>query len=181
MNINMEGRIYKGYTVFENGDIISKRFNKPLAPRKNSNGYFFVNLTYKKEIKNEPAHRIIAVSFIPNPENKPQVNHKDGNKLNNHVSNLEWCTRSENMKHAFKLGLCKNTLKAVKINGTINGKKTIAIAIEATRKPVINTVTGDTYMSVKHASDCVGVKYNTLRSWLNGMTRNKSTLEYIKN
>lgn len=55
------------------------------------------------------AHRVIAKSFIPNPENKPCVNHIDGNKSNNHVNNLEWCTQSENIQHSFDTGLLKIT------------------------------------------------------------------------
>jgi hypothetical protein len=65
------------------------------------NGYFRIRLNGKKY----SIHRLIAETFIPNPDNKPEVNHKDGNKLNNHISNLEWVTHSENTKHAFKMGL----------------------------------------------------------------------------
>lgn len=57
--------------------------------------------------KNQNVHRIIAKLFIPNPNNLPQVNHKDGNKLNNAADNLEWCTRSDNLLHAYRNGLEK--------------------------------------------------------------------------
>lgn len=65
-----------------------------------SNGYVVVQLRNRGKQKLCKVHRLVAVLFIPNPENKPQVNHKDGNKKNNRISNLEWATGAENMNHA---------------------------------------------------------------------------------
>jgi YesN/AraC family two-component response regulator len=68
-------------------------------------GYFYTELSYKGFNKKFKVSRLVALAFISNPENKEQVNHKNGNKLCDEVNNLEWNTRSENMKHAFKMGL----------------------------------------------------------------------------
>lgn len=70
--------------------------------------------------KNKNIHRLIAETFTPNPENKPCINHKDGNKQNNHVSNLEWCTHSENTIHSFENGLQQ---KVTNQYGTFEVKK----------------------------------------------------------
>lgn len=72
------------------------------------NGYSGVFLQKNKKSTRKSLHRLVAESFIPNPNNLPQVNHKDGNKLNNRVDNLEWCSQSENQIHSRKLGLQKN-------------------------------------------------------------------------
>lgn len=71
------------------------------------NGYKQCTLSKNGKVLNKRINRLVAEAFIPNPENKPEVNHKDGVKSNNHVSNLEWCTRQENLLHAYKNGLLK--------------------------------------------------------------------------
>lgn len=68
-------------------------------------GYFQLSLLKNAKKRIWKIARLVALAFLPNPENKPQVNHKDGNKRNNRLSNLEWATRSENMKHAYQNGL----------------------------------------------------------------------------
>lgn len=76
------------------------------------NKYPRVTMKDKDRSITEYIHRLVALTFIPNIENKPEVNHKDGNKLNNYVDNLEWSTESENTKHAYQNGLCENSRKA---------------------------------------------------------------------
>jgi len=78
--------------------------------------YMFVNLSVKNRGHTKDVHRMVANAFVPNPDNKPMVNHIDGVKLNNNASNLEWVTCSENHKHAYASGLRTS-------EGTVTGKK----------------------------------------------------------
>lgn len=68
-------------------------------------GYYAVMLWLGNKSKCAKVHRLVAEAFIPNPDNLPCINHKDGDKLNNQVTNLEWCTYQENMQHAVRTGL----------------------------------------------------------------------------
>lgn len=68
-------------------------------------GYHETTLYKNNKSKCIRTHRLVAIAFIPNPNNKPQINHIDGNKLNNNVNNLEWCTNRENIDHSLKTGL----------------------------------------------------------------------------
>lgn len=93
---------YEGlYAINRQGEIWSYYANKILSQKHTYRGYYCVGLR-KKGIARKfcLVHRLVANTFIPNPENKPDVNHIDCNKLNNYVENLEWCTASENMQHA---------------------------------------------------------------------------------
>jgi hypothetical protein len=99
-------------------------------------------------------HRILAICFIDNPLNKREVNHKDGDKSNNNLSNLEWVTTSENLLHAYNTGLLKS-------------------------KMVVNSNTGQIYKSAKEASECTGINYTTLTMKLEGSRTNNTTLKYL--
>ena len=97
------------YLVSDEGAVFTRprQGNKggELSQRLNGNGYPCVELRIDGKKIKCLVHRLVALTFLDNPENKPCVNHKDGNKLNNSVENLEWCTYSENMKHAIATGL----------------------------------------------------------------------------
>jgi hypothetical protein len=99
-------REYKRFTVDDyeitrNGEVINKHTGRHIKPQKNGKGYLRVGIGKKLLF----VHRLVAEKYMPNPDNKPQVNRKDGNKLNNCVDNLEWVSNDENRVHALKHGL----------------------------------------------------------------------------
>ena len=100
---------YPDYIISEAGDIFStlNRKVKKLSPGRKASGYRFIGLRCGSggKDKYEMVHRLVAKTFISNPDNKPEVNHKDGDKDNNSVQNLEWALPKENINHAIKLGL----------------------------------------------------------------------------
>jgi len=105
---------YEDYMVSSKG-----RTAKILKGDGNGRGYRFIRFPDGKRIYK---HRLVAQAFIPNPNKLPFINHKDGNKENNEVENLEWCTNQHNTKEAYRIGLHKPILKPV-IQKTLEGKK----------------------------------------------------------
>ena len=97
------------YYITEDGKCYNSKTGKYLKGQENyKNHYFSYNITLPDGSKKRLyAHRLVAQAYIPNPENKEQINHIDGNVLNNHVDNLEWVTQSENQQHALELELRK--------------------------------------------------------------------------
>ena len=93
----------------------------------NGRGYKYVNISNKNRYVNLLIHREVAKAFLMNNSNYTDINHKDGNKLNNNVDNLEWCTRSENILHAYK-----NNLKNKPVGNTY--RKRCQLAIEYIKK-----------------------------------------------
>lgn len=90
---------YENYLIDENGNVFSKNVNRFLKQGVNEKGYMTVTL-YKNDVRLKTfVHRLVALAFIPNPNNLPQINHKDENKKNNNVHNLEWCDNRYNQMY----------------------------------------------------------------------------------
>jgi len=151
------------YQILETGEITSLHTRNPgklISKRVDRAGYYTVRLNKEGVTKTYLLHRLLALNFIPNPENKPFVNHINGNKLDYRLCNLEWSTESENMKHAFVTGLCKAPI--------LNCKK------------VTDVSTGQIFDSVMQAAKEKGIAYSTCKNYLRDIRKNKTNLKLIK-
>lgn len=118
-------------------------------------GYVTVKLTRNKKGSTQNLHRLLALAFVPNPHNKPIVNHIDGDKLNYSLENLEWVTYSENMKHAFDMQLASFC-----------------------RKPMVNVCTKRRYRSMAAAAKDSPYNYNVFKTFFNGTRRNPTCFRF---
>lgn len=147
----MEWRKVNGfsrYSVSLDGQVKNDETGLILSTSEVTGGYLSVMLSPGR--KHKRVHRLVAEAFIPNPHNKPQVNHKDGNKKNNIADNLEWATGEENARHAV------NVLGKKPRPSEQHIKDTLPLAWAASRKPVICVDTGKEYASCCEASADTG-------------------------
>ena len=162
------------YSCDTKGQIYSYRSNKFLRPSKNKRGYLHVTFTKDGKRYDYRVQRLIAITFLENPENKSQVNHIDGNKLNNYLSNLEWVTPEENIQHAKEHNLFKVTCTTPPIRtkdgpqvgymftNVFNGAQFIICGFRALRKQF--RISGYTYGLIqKYANTGAYIKEGLLK------------------
>lgn len=152
---------YPEYAVSEYGDVYGKK-NNLLKHDVTYDGYHRVTLYKNNKPKHYPIHRLVAETFIPNPENKPTVNHIDGDKSNNSVSNLEWSTHSENSQHAYDNGLnrCHFTDEDRRRAGRSKA--------EQSSKPVRLIETGEIYSSARECARANDLDHGNVCACCNG-------------
>lgn len=141
---------WENYAVSNTGKVKNVRTNNELKQQENKQGYLAVVLCQNGKKATFRVHRLVALMFIDNPENKEEVNHIDGNKHNNCLSNLEWVTRKENNAHARKNGL-KHENKPVKLTNLENGEVDVFYSISEASK----------FIGVNNSNLCRALKKRT--------------------
>lgn len=160
--INLQG-FENCYAISKTGKLYNIRLKKIVYPHI-VNGYYRIHLKNdQNDFCNMAIHRLVAYTYIPNPNNVSDVNHKDGNTLNNHVDNLEWCTRKQNNQHAQKMGL---------VNSNSHKKKVIQYSYDENGKEVIIAI----YDSVNDAATAMKVSRHAIIRTCKG--KNHSCREY---
>lgn len=162
----LETVVNSNYIVSDSGRVRRNGSDKDCSTR-DRKGYLSVDLYKDGKRVTRGVHRLVAEAFIPNPENKPEVNHKDGNKHNNSISNLEWVTKKENVRHAWDNGLVKPSRSMLGRKNPNSGRK---------GKPIRIIETGDIFESSiacekaidgnnRHINDCLKGRQKTHRGY----------------
>lgn len=158
---------YDGYQVSSFGRVKSFRRNKKighiLIECDDGRGYSIIGLLRSKKKYTKRIHQLVANAFLPNIKNRKEINHLDGNKKNNRVSNLEWSTRLENLTHAIGAGLMKYK------SGENHHRS----------KLVLDLATGIYYGNGREAAEAKNINYMTLLHKLNGSKRNNTSMIYV--
>lgn len=157
--------LYGRYLISRDGEIFDNRRKKFITPQLDDKGYFRVALAVvgnRQKQKHFRLHRLLAITFIPNPDNKSFINHINGVKHDNSIENLEWCTHKENMQHSARIGLSKfyigEKAKNVKITNKIAlkiyedrlsmSRKDISIKYGLSKCTIQNIMVGKTWSHV---------------------------------
>lgn len=147
------------YSISSSGTVRNDRTGNDITPALSNSGYLRVRLWKKGKGKNFYVHRLVALAFIANTDQKSEVNHIDGDKTNNVASNLEWVTGKENKRH------CREVL------GKINRHPNVEAAHKACKKRVRCVDTGKEYESITAAAKDIGVVQGALSTHLLGKVR----------
>lgn len=131
------------YEVYSDGRVFSYDTKRFLKPYLNEKGYLRVRLGGKYG-KHYFVHRLVAEAYLPNPYSLPQVNHKDEDKTNNCMENLEWCTNEYNYSYGTRIDRVSR----------------------ANRKPLMNVTTGQCWSSIRECAKCMGVTPQTIGYWI---------------
>ena len=157
---------FERYTINNDGVIFDTKKNRNICQWIDTVGYYQCILYKDGKKYYKRVHRLVANAFIPNPNKLPQVNHKDGNKLNNNYLNLEWCSNSENTQHGYDNSLYKYKARCHKIN------------VYTKQGEYLNT-----YKSIRNMCENLGINRKTVTMILKGekKTNNYDYLfEYVE-
>ena len=157
----------KGYWVNPEGQVYSVKTNRHLRSHKcSSNNRYYIGGHGNGKRYRSTVHKLVALAFVPNPNNKPELNHIDADLTNNSAENLEWVTRQENITHAWRMGLYERNRQTAKENGI--------------RRPVKQyTLDGEflcEFKSLAKAGEAVGVNLKNIQTACSG--RSKSSGGY---
>lgn len=178
MEVAIKG--FPNYTITNDGRVFSLNYcnmkgnKRELLPSRRPDGYLNICLCKNNKKYTRFLHRLVAEHFIPNPDNLPQVNHKDGDKSNCNDWNLEWCTQSHNIKHAYDNGLMsvedkrRHLLEISKKSSSITSKPVLQLYNDGTVKAEYKNAEEASVMTGanrRHICSCCNGKRKTCGGW----------------